>query len=84
MSLKITHWQIKIPRNVVDHFPFGTKTTWRSKQSRSSSGFCCFVNWPDWNVTIIFRFFQRFFKWQPKRCFNADGKYVLMLLSVVM
>jgi hypothetical protein len=23
-------------------------------------------------------------KWQPKRCFNADGKYVLMLLSVVM
>ena len=48
----------------------------KSKQPKSSSVFGCSVNWPDWNVTIIFRFFQRCFKSQPKRCFNADGKYI--------
>jgi hypothetical protein len=51
---------------------------------RSSSVFGCSVNWPDWNVTIIFRFFQRCLTRQPKRCFNADGKYVLRLLNVVI
>ena len=54
-----------------------------SKRSRSSSVLGCFVNWPDWNVKIIFRFFQRICR-QPKRCFNADGKYVLMILNVVI
>jgi hypothetical protein len=30
------------------------------------------VNWPDWNVTMIFRFFfRRCLKWQPKRSFMA-------------
>jgi hypothetical protein len=56
----------------------------KSKRPRSSSVFGCSVNWPNWNVTIIFRFFQRCLKWQPKRCFNANGKYVLRLLNVVI
>ena len=57
---------------------------YQSKRPRLSSVFGCSVYWPDWNVTIIFRFFQRYLKWQPKRCFNADGKYVLRLLNVVI
>ena len=46
--------------------------------------FGCSINWLNWNVTIIFRFFQRCLKWQPKRCFNDDGKHVLRLLNVVI
>jgi hypothetical protein len=64
-------------RTITEHFQIETAL-------RSSSVFGCSVNWPDWNVTIIFRFFQRCLKWQPKRCFNADGKYVLRLLNVVI
>ena len=60
------------------------RNIFKSKRPRSSSVFGCSINWPDWNVTIIFRFFQRCLKWQPKRCFNADGKYVLRLLNVVI
>jgi hypothetical protein len=60
------------------------RNIFKSKRPRSSSVFGCSVNWSDWNVTIIFRFFQRCLKWQPKRCFNADGKYVLRLLNVVI
>ena len=54
------------------------------KRPKSSRVFGCYVNWPDWNVTIIFRFFQRILKWQPERCFNANGKYVLRLLNIVI
>ena len=64
-------------RTITEHFQI-------KKRPRSSSVFGCSVNWPDWNVTITFRFFQRCLKWQPKRCFNADGKYVLRLLNVVI
>jgi hypothetical protein len=60
------------------------RNIFKSKRPRSSSVFGCSVNWPDWNVTILFRFYQRCLKWQPKRCFNADGKYVLILLNVVI
>jgi hypothetical protein len=59
------------------------RNIFKTKRPRSSSVFGCTVNWPGWNVTIIFHFFQRCLKWQPKRCFNADGKYVLRLLNVV-
>ena len=60
------------------------RNIFKSKWPRSSSVFGCSVNWPDWNVTIIFRFFQRCLKWQLKGCFNADGKYVMRLLNVVI
>jgi hypothetical protein len=35
-------------------------------------------------LQLIFGFFERFLKWQPKRCFNADGKYALRLINVVI
>jgi hypothetical protein len=60
------------------------RNIFKSKWPRSSSVCGYSVNWPDWTITIIFRFFQRCLKWQPKRCFNAYGKYVLRLLNVVI
>ena len=56
----------------------------KSKQPRSSSVFGCSVNWSDWNVTIIFRFFPKMFEMTTKKVFHADDKYVLRLLNVVI
>jgi hypothetical protein len=42
------------------------------------------VNWPDWNVTIIFRFFPKMFEMTTEKVFHADDKYVLRLLNVVI
>ena len=36
----------------------------KSKQPRSSIVFGCCVKWPDWNVTILFRFFSVSCRWQ--------------------
>jgi hypothetical protein len=56
----------------------------KSKQPRSSSVFGCSVNWPDWNVTIIFWFFPKMFEMTIKKVFHAHDKYVLRLLNVVI
>ena len=56
----------------------------KSKQPRSSIGFGCSVKWPDWNVTILFRFFPKMFEMTTEKVFHADDKYVLRLLNVVI
>jgi hypothetical protein len=45
------------------------RNIFNSKQPRSYIVVGCSVKWPNWNVTILFRFFQRCLKWQPKRFF---------------
>ena len=46
--------------------------------------FGCSVKWPDWNVTILFRFFQKMFEMTTEKVFHADDKYVLRLLNVII
>ena len=55
-----------------------------SKQPRSSSVFGCSVNCPDWNVTIIYRFFPKMFEMTTEKVFHGDDKYVLRLLNVII
>ena len=60
------------------------RNIFKSKQPMSSSVFGCSVNWPDWNVTITFRFFPKMFEMTTEKVFHADDNYVLRLLNVVI
>ena len=51
------------------------RNIFKSKQPRSSSVFGCSGNWPDWNVTIIFRFFPKMFEMTTEKMFRADGRW---------
>jgi hypothetical protein len=63
-------------RTITEHF--------QMKQPRSSSVFGCSVNWPDWNVKIISRFFFKDVWNDNRKVFHADDKYVLRLLNVII
>ena len=60
------------------------RNIFKSKQPRSSIVFGCSVKWPDWNVTILFRFFPKMFELTTEKVFHADDKYALRLLNVVI
>ena len=46
--------------------------------------FWLFRNWPDWKVSIIFRFFPMMFEMTTEKVFHADDKFILRLLNVVI
>ena len=47
------------------------RNIFKSKRPRSSSVFGCSVNWPDWNVTIIFLFFPKMFEITTEKVFQC-------------
>jgi hypothetical protein len=66
-----------------------SKTTkmslWRSTGKRQKCRFGAErIKWPDWNVTILFRFFPKMFEMTTEKVFHADDKYVFRLLNVVV
>ena len=46
--------------------------------------FGCSLKWPDWKVSIIFRFFPMMFEMTTEKVFHADDKFILRLLNVVI
>ena len=51
------------------------RNIFNSEQLRSYIVVGCSVKWPDWNVTIKFRFFPKMFEMTIEKVFRADGRW---------